>query len=509
VAESTDASELKTGPVLATIVLAVLLVVMSVSSLNVALPSIGRALEASQSDLQWIIDGYAMVLAALLLPFGALGDRYGRKRFLVAGLFVLAAASIVAALVGDVGGLISARVVAGVGAAAVFPATLSTVTATFPPEQRGRAVGTWAAAASVGGIVGVLVSGIVIEAFDDYAAIFWLTGSLTALCFLLAAKFVPDSADPSHAHLDPPGTLLSVAAVGGLVLGITEGPVQGWSDPLAAGSLAVGVVAAVAFVLWELRTTTPLLDVRLFANRAFSTGSLSIFLQFFAAFGFFFIGAQYLAVVRGYGPLATGFGLLPLGLLVPPLSRNAPRLAARYGRGIIGGIGLSCIAAGFLVLTRLQVDSPYLLFVSGLVVFGAGMGLAAAPATEAIVGSLPAAKQGVASAVNDVSRELGGALGIAVIGSAFNTAYRAAVDSGVTGSGAPQQLVDVVRSSPAAAEGIAAQAGPVGEAILGVVQSSFMDGFHVALSVGAAAAAVGAVIVFWRGDRTGSRPASP
>jgi EmrB/QacA subfamily drug resistance transporter len=484
--------------VLATMCTAVVLVVAGVSSLNVALPSIASALEADQTQLQWIVDAYALVLAALLLPFGALGDRLGRKKLMVAGLVVMVGGAVASALAGSPEALVVARAVSGLGAALVFPGTLSTITNVFPPDQRGRAVGAWAAAASVGGILGLLASGALVEAFW-YGSVFVAFAGASALVLVALAVVVPDTSDPAHANLDPLGSLLSALGVGAVVLGVIEGPVKGWTSAFTFTSLAVGAVALAGFVLWELRTPRPILDVRLFARRAFAVGSASVFVQFLVAFGFFFLGAQFVAYVFGYGPLQTGLSLLPIAVLLVPLSSRAPALAARYGRGPVGAAGLALIAVGLVLFAGLGAGAAYWQFALALVVFGAGMGLAASPATEAIVESLPMAKQGVASAVNDTAREVGGALGIALLGSVFNSAYRSSVSDAL--AGAPDQVVEAVKASPGIGLEVAGRVGEQGQALAATVVGSFTDGWHLAVLVAAGVAAVAAVAMAVFGPR--------
>jgi predicted MFS family arabinose efflux permease len=342
----------------------------------------------------------------------------------------------------------------------------------------------------VGGILGVVASGALVETFW-YGSVFVAFAIASVIGVLAIAAVVPDTSDPSHANLDPLGAVLSAAGVGAVVLAIIEGPVKGWTSTFTITSLVVGAAALVGFVVWELRTPRPILDVRLFARRAFAVGSASVLVQFLVAFGFFFVGAQFVSYVFGYGPFQTGISLLPIAILLVPLSQRAPGLAARFGRGAVGAAGLALIAVGLLAFSRLGSDASYWEFALALVVFGAGMGLAATPATEAIVESLPMAKQGVASAVNDTAREVGGALGIAIFGSVFNSAYRSEV--GTLLAGAPAQLVDAVQASPAIGLQAAERLGSQGPALADAVVDSFASGWHVTLLVAAAIAAVAAV----------------
>ena len=409
--------------VLVTMLLALVLVVAGVSMMNVAVPTLTAALGASPTDQQWIVDGYTVALAALLLPAGAIGDRFGRRRALIAGIAIFGIASAASALSDSASTLIAWRVLTGVGAALIMPGTLSTITSVFPPEGRAKAVGVWAGFAGAGGILGMLVGGAMLEQWW-WGSIFVVSSVLAAAALIATLLTVPESRESEHVGLDPLGAVLSVLAIGGLVLGIIEGPSRGWSDPVTLVGIIGGVVAGFLFVGWELRTPAPLLDPRLFKLRGFSTGSTSLFLQFFAIFGFFFISLQYLQLVLGYGTLKSAVALLPIAAVMMPLSTVAASLAERYGQRIIGAAGLMISAVGFVGIATMNASSSYWELLVWLLFVGGGTALAMTPATNAIVGSLPRAKQGVASAVNDTARELGAAFGIAILGSAFNSGYR-------------------------------------------------------------------------------------
>lgn len=471
-----------------------MLVVANVSSLNVALPELSRQLGASQTDVHWMVDIYAVFLAALLLPAGAIGDRYGRRKILVFGLLVLIASNAVVLLMDSPLPVIAARGVGGIGAAFVFPATLSTITATLPDEQRARGVATWTAAVSIGGIFGVLGSGVLIENYW-WGSVFLAMAIAAAVVLAVCWSFVPDSADPDDANLDPFGALLAFVGVGALVLGVVEGPAEGWSSLTALGGLILGAAALVGFIAWEWRNPKPLLDVRLFAERGIRSGSLSIFVQFTAAFGFFFVTVFYLSFVLGYGPLDTGLGLLPVAFGILPASAAAIPLTRRFGRATMGVIGLLILASAFFVGLSISVDTPFWLFGLVMVLFGLGLGLSSPPATEAIVEALPPAKQGVASALNDVLREFGAAIGIAVVGAAFNGGYRGAlgdVDQ------LPGDIIEVVRETPAAAAVVAPSLGEAAPVLLAEVSRAVVNGWDQAMWVVGAITAAGAVgYFFW------------
>jgi EmrB/QacA subfamily drug resistance transporter len=470
--------------------LALMMVVAAVASLNVALPAIARDTGASQTQLQWIVDAYAIVFAALLLPAGAIGDRYGRKPLLTAGLALFGSLSFAALFVHSPGTLIAIRAGLGVAAALIMPVTLSVITTVFPPEERGKAVGTWVGIAAGGGVVGLLTSGVLLH-FFSWSSIFALNVVLAAIALLGTAVIVPATRESRPPRLDPVGTLLSVGGLAALVFGMIEWPERGGSDPVTLTALLGGLVAITTFVLWELHRREPMLDPRNFLRRGFGAGSLSISVQFFAAFGFLFLALPYLQLVLGYSPLQAATALLPMAVVVIPLSRTAPRIAARVGVRVTGPLGLGLMATGFLVLSTLGTGSSYWHFLAGLLPFGAGMALAGAPATTAIVASLPREKQGIASAANDVSRELGGALGIAVLGSILNTAYRTGVEQHT--STLPGALADRARNSLGAAQAIGQKLGAPD--LVGHADSAFVHGISLALVTGTAALICGAVFV--------------
>jgi len=483
------------GAVLRVMCLALMMVVASVASLNVALPGIARDTGASQTGLQWIVDAYALVFAALLLPAGAIGDRFGRRPILAFGLALFGLASLTAIFVHSPGELIALRAVMGVGAACVMPVTLSVITTIFPPEERGKAVGTWVGVAAGGGVLGLVTSGLLLQ-WLSWPSVFALNVALASLALAGTLAIVPATREAVPPRLDPVGTAVSVSALAALVFGIIEGPERGWTDPATASALLAGCVGLVVFVLWELRRREPMLDPRNFLRRGFAAGSLSVFVQFFAAFGFLFLVLPYLQLVKGYSPLHASSAILPMALVVIPLSRFAPAIAGRVGVRVAGACGLGLMATGFAVLSAIDSGSSYWHFIAGLLPFGAGMALAGAPATTAIVASLPREKQGVASAVNDVSRELGGALGIAVLGSVMNAVYRADVADSTRAL--PPAVASPAKASLAAAQQVSAHLGAGGRQLAAHAETAFMHGLTRSLLAGAIALVLGAVFVALR-----------
>jgi EmrB/QacA subfamily drug resistance transporter len=471
------------GAITAVVCTALAAVTAAMSSLNVALPDIARSTHASQTQLSWIIDAYSLVFAALLLPGGALGDRYGRRRSLLIGLGIFGAGSAVAMTASDANALIGLRAVIGLGAALVMPATLSTITGTFPPAQRVKAVSIWAGVAGGAAILGVLASGALLEAFS-WRSVFAVNVVLAVLALIGTFLVVPESADKDAPQLDVGGALLSVVGLVALVYSIIEAPTAGWLSAGTVAGVAFGVVVMVAFVLFELKQTNPMLNPRIFTRRGLSAGSLSIFIQFFAFYGFIFLVLQYLQIVRHDSALIAAVSMLPMAATMMPVSRLAPTLAAKFGSRQICVTGLLAIAAGLVIIAQTNATSSYRVLAVGLLVLGAGMGAAMTPATSAITSALPRAQQGVASAMNDLSREVGGALGIAVLGSVMTAIYR----NHLSLPGVPAAIADKARDSLAIAAHIG---GPVASQ----ADSAFIDGFHVAFFTAAGAAVIAAAAV--------------
>lgn len=476
--------------------LALVLVVASVSSLNLALSDLAVDLGASSSALTWIADGYTVALAALVLPFGALGDRFGRRNILLAGMVLFGGAALAASMADSAAQVIACRVVMGAGAAMIMPGTLSTITAAFPHDERPRAVGVWAGFAGAGGILGMLASGGLLEWFS-WSATFVTTAILSVAAFAAALLLTPNTADPNGHPLDVPGAILSGAGIGGLVFGIIEGVEKGWTSAVSMGGLAVAVVGIGGFIWWSLRIAHPMLDLRLFALRGFGTGTAALVLQFALMFGFFLVGLQFLVLVLGYSALHSALALMPIAIVVMPLSTITPRFVDRFGLRTIMVLGMAMMAVGMYLLSLLEGDSSYWAFVVGLFVTGSGSALVSTPATTAIIQSLPTSQQGVASAVNDVAREVGAAVGIAILGSLFNQGYREGIADVI--AAAPDDLGRVIGESPAAGLAVAQQAGSA--ELVGAVRDAFADGMQSSMVAAAAIAGLGALFILWRAPR--------
>ncbi len=382
-----------------------------------------------------------------------------------------------------------------------MPMTLSIITSVFPPEERAAAVGVWAGVAGAGTFLSLLVAGALLEVFS-WPSIFALSVVLAALALIGTAAVVPTSRDPEHAVLDPAGALLSVAGISGVVFATIEGPALGWADRSVVAAFVVGVVALGAFVLWELHSKRPMLDPRLFLVRPFSAGTLSITMSHVAIFGLFFVTLQYLQQILGYSPLVSGFAVLPM-VAAFALSPAAAHLSERVGPAPVIGGGLALGAAGLAVLSTLGIGSSYWHVLAGFVLAGAGMALSAAPATNAIVASLPQGKQGVASAVNDLSRELGGVLGIAILGSVLNAVYRSGLADAARG--VPREAVARAQESLASAVGAAGQlGGGQGERLADAAREAFVGGLSASLLAGAVVLALGAVGVLLLASKGGT-----
>jgi EmrB/QacA subfamily drug resistance transporter len=480
-------------------ILALVAVVASVSGLNVAQQDLAADLGASQSELLWIINGYTMALAALLMPVGAIGDRWGRKPILIAGLALFAFANLGAALASSTTTLLIARVLAGAAAAMIMPVTLSVITSSFPAEERAKAVGTWSGFAGAGGILGLFVSSFLIDRVS-WPWLFVMPIVFAVVGLAMTLRYVGNSREDHAGRFDVAGSILSAIAIGGLVLGIHEGPEQGWTHPVTVLGLVVGAVALIGFVFWELRVSHPILDLRVFRNRALAAGSVTLLIVFAVMMGIFLVLVQFLQTVAGYSALRAAASLLPMAAVMMPLSTMAPTIAKRIGTRTTLMIGAALFAAGLVLLaTMVSVDGGYWSILPGLLVLGVGIGLLMSPSTTAITESLPEEHQGVASALNDTVREFGGAVGIALLGSVLNAGYRSSV-SASTGELPPDlahRVEEGIGSAFAAADELGAQA----PAVLGAARQALVDGWQLSMWVGVvmAAAVFGYVLV--RGPR--------
>lgn len=478
---------------------ALIAVIASVSGLNVAQQQLAVDLGATQGTVLWIINAYTVALAALLMPIGAIGDRWGRKPVLLVGLALFGLASLGAAFATSAGFMIVARIVAGAGAAMIMPVTLSVITSSFPAEDRAQAIGIWAGFAGSGGLIGLFVSSFMVDVLS-WRWLFALPVVLVAVAAAMAVRHVPNSREHSEHPFDTFGSVLSAVAIGGLVLGIHEGPERGWSDPFTLLGLGLGVIALLAFIAWERRRREPLLDIGAFRNRGLAAGSLTLLIVFAVMFGIFLVLFPFFQAVLGWSALASAVALLPMAVMMMPTSTLAPKVAERFGsrRTMIAGVAIFSTGLATLAL-RASVEGGYMSVLPGLLIIGFGMGLTMTPSTAAITETLPADKQGVASALNDTSREVGGAVGVALLGSILSAGYRSAIDPAL--DDLPAELAEPAREGIGSAFAVAARAGARGPEIIDAAKHAFVQGWVSSMWIGVGMAAVALVYLVVRGPR--------
>jgi len=484
--------------ILVALLLAAFAINLDTTIVNVALPTLVRQLHASNTQLQWIVDAFNLLFAAAVLAMGSLSDRFGRKGMLLAGLSVFGLASLAGGLTDSPGALIVARSVMGIGAAMVFPATLSLLTNVFTERgERALAIGLWGAITGVAIALGPIVGGGLLQVFD-WRSIFFAMTPIALIAGVLVAGCVPSSRDPQAPRTDRIGFTLSTAAVGLLVFTVIEAPNHGWGSMRTLGSFALTVLLTVALAAWERRAEEPMLDLSLFANPRFTAASASVAISFFALSGFIFLVTQYFQFLKGYGPLSTGVRLLPVASCVAAFSILGANLAVRFGTKLVVASGLFLMAAFYLWVATSTAATGYGTIAAQMLVLGTGMGLTSAPATEAIMGVVPRAKAGVGSAVNDATRLLGGTLGVAVIGSVYVSLYTSRITSALpTGlSAATARTAHAsVGAALTTANRLASSGHPaLASAVREVVSGAFFHGFHAGDYVAAGVAAAGAVM---------------
>jgi EmrB/QacA subfamily drug resistance transporter len=478
------------GVALAVLCLAAFTINLDTTIVNIALPSLMRQLDASTRELQWVVDAYTLTFAALVLAAGSLGDRYGRKGALLAGLAVFGGATAVGGLVDSAGALVAVRAVMGVGAALIFPATLSIISNLYTERgERARAIGLWGAMTGLGVALGPICGGWLLEQFW-WGSVFVAMAPVAAVTFLGAVLFVPTSRDPATPPVDVGGLALSTVAVGTLVYTIIEAPEQGWTAPATVIGFALTAATTAVFVAWERGRAHPMLDVSLFRNLRFSAASGSIMVIFFALAGFIFLITQYFQFLKGYAPLSTGVRILPVAICIAIGSIVGVRLSVTVGNKAIVATGLFLVGISFAWVSNNSIDTPYLDIVGQMILAGVGMGLTTAPATEAIMGVVPKEKAGIGSAVNDATRELGATLGVAIIGSVYASLYASGIQD-AAGS-APAPALDAASDSIGAALAVSNQLGPAGQPLLEASQAAFFDGFQLGCLVAAGVLIAGA-----------------
>jgi EmrB/QacA subfamily drug resistance transporter len=473
--------------------------------LNTALPTLARVMHAGTSSLQWMVDAYTLCFAALLIPAGALADRFGRRLSLICGLIVFALGSLAAAFAPSAGALIADRVVMGFGAAFVMPATLSILNAVFPPRERPQAIAAWSAVAGVGIVIGPTLGGFLLSHFW-WGSVFLVNVPIVVIALLGVLWCVPETAEAGHRSLDVLGTLLVGVALVALVDAIIEAPTRGWTGTVTIAEAATGLVALAAFVTWELRIAQPLIDLRVFSSRAFTAASGAVTITFFALFGSLFVFTQYLQLVHGYSPLSAGVRALPFAFAMGAVSPISPLLAKRFGNRTVISAGLGLMGLGLVELSTAQVATGYPALALAVAVMGLGMGLVMAPASSTIMTTVPAHQASAGSAVNDTVREVGGSLGVAIVGSLTAALYRDRLGSKLAAMHTPGLVVHVATGSIAAADAVARSIGGArGADLVTAAHASFTTAMALGMRAAGAialASAFGAIALIPR-----SRPA--
>lgn len=486
------------GLVLLVVLTAAFAINLDGTIVNVALPSLNHQLGASTSSLQWVVDGYNLAFAALVLAGGNIGDRYGRRKTLVAGLGLFSVASVVAAACNTIGELIATRFVMGAAAALIFPTTLSIITNTFPDrQQRAKAIGAWGGVTGLGVAVGPVAGGFLLDHFW-WGSVFLALVPVALVGILGAVLLIPETVDKGRPALDRLGLGLSVLGLGVVVYSIIEAPTYGWGSARTIGGLIAGVAVLGVFAAVERRKVAPMLDVRLFANLRFSAASGSVTVAFFALYGFIFLITQFMQELRGYSPLSTGVRILPVAVSIAIGSLLGTQLAVKWGNKLVVASGLLLLVASYSWIGVSPGDVSYSLIVGQMILMGLGLGFTTAPATESIMGVVRADQAGAGSAVNDATRELGGTLGVAVIGSVFASLYGSHLGGGHV-AGVPHQALAAARNSFGAGLAVTnrlVHAGsPAASSLHSAVHSGFMAGLHAGCFTAAAVCFAGAVFV--------------
>jgi len=496
--------------ILAVLCLSLLVIIVDNSILNVALPRLQRDLHATFSQLQWMVDSYTLVFACLLLTAGSLGDRFGRKGALQVGMVIFGTGSLLSAFATTPSHLILTRALMGIGGAFIMPSTLSLITNVFPPEERGRAISYWAAIAGIGVALGPVSGGLLLERFY-WGSIFLVNLPIVAVALVAGGILLPKSSDPAHPRLDLIGATLSISGLLALVYGIIDGPLDGWGSGRIILAFVAAAVLLGTFAWWESHSTHPMLNIAFFRNPRFSAASSGLMLIFFAMFGATFLLTQYLQFVMGYSPLRAGTALLPWAAIMLVAAPASARLAERFGTKRVVGAGLSFATLSLLLMSTLPATHIGYLrdVIPRLVLLAFGMGLTMAPSTESIMGSLPRAKAGVGSAMNDTTRQVGGALGVAVVGSVMTSVYGSRVAAAITGAHVPvgAKLLGQARQDLATALATVTNKhvpAAVQTKLVAQINGAFVSGMHRGVLFASAATLLGVVIVLRFLPATGS-----
>ena len=477
--------------------LTLVLICIDNTILNVAIPTLAREFDATSSQLQWIVDSYVLVFAGLLLTAGFLGDKYGRRGALMIGMAIFGVGSVAASMAGSANQLIACRALMGVGGALIMPATLSILTNVFrDAKERAKAIAIWAGCSGLGVALGPVTGGWLLEHFS-WGSVFLVNLPVLTLAIIGCVLVVPSSRDADAPKLDLGGAVLSMTGLTALLWAIIEAPEAGWMSARTLTAFAVAASVLGAFILWESRQAHPMLNLGFFRNPRFSAASAAVTLTFFALFGSLFLVTQYMQSVMGYSALQSGVRYLPLAATLLIVSPISAKLAVRYGSKLVVATGLGTVATGLLLMVRLEAGSGYAPLLTSMMVLAAGMALTMAPATESIMGSLPPAQAGVGSAVNDTTREVGGALGVAVLGSVLSSVFGSRMIDILAGSDLPPEAQHVAEHSVTGAVTVADQiGGPAGQSLALAAKTAFVDGLHTTSVVAAGIAALGALIAF-------------
>lgn len=474
--------------------LSLLVVMIGNTALNVALPVLAKDLTATNSQLQWMVDAYSLVFAGMLFTAGALGDRYGRKGILQIGLVLFGLASLYAGtLASSANDIIVARAFMGLAGAFIMPATLSILTNIFPAEERARAVGVWAGVSGAGIALGPLLTGYVLEHFS-WHAVFLINLPIILITLIAGAILIPRTADPDHTSLDPVGSALSIVGLIAIVYAVIEAPHNGW---LSAETLLVagfGLAIITGFVWWESKQDKPMLDIRLFKIPAFGVSSLTLILVFFALMGIFFNLSQLLQLIIGYSPLESAVRMLPVAFTMMIIAPLSPMLVEKFGKKIVVSSGMLLVALGTFLLSLFTADSSYFALAGSMVLVSMGMAVAMSPTTDLLMSSVPKNRAGMGSAMNDTTRELGGALGIAVLGSVLASEYSNNIAPVV--ARVPEAAKEIVNQSLAGALAVAEKAGPIGEPLAQAAKDAWMSGYQSSLVIASVIIAIAAFIAF-------------
>lgn len=477
--------------ILGVLCLSLVIVIIGNTSLNVAIPVLAKDLNASTSELQWMVDAYSLVFAGLLFAAGTVGDRYGRKGVLQFGLGLFLLSAAVATTADSTALVIASRAVMGLAAAFVMPATLSILTNVFPAHERPKAIAIWAGISGAGAALGPIISGWLLNHYW-WGSVFLVNVPVILVAMVLGALLVPKSKNPEEHPVDIIGVVLSVVGLSALVYAIIEAPNWGWTSPSTLGVFALATAALVAFALWEMRARFPMLDLRLFRDRRFSVASAGMALIFFAMFGTFFMVAQYFQMVLGYSPLDSGLLMLPWAAVMMVLSPMVPGLVARFGAHRVVPVGLAVTAIGLWVFSWFDIDTSLTMIYVSVIPLAVGMTLSMTPLTTLIMSSVPLGQAGVGSAMNDTTRELGGALGVAILGSVMSSVYTSNLAPVLVDL--PPKVRDIAGEGLAGALGVAGELGEAGKAVTVAAMQAFVDGLSIAAISGAVIVVVAAAV---------------